>query len=166
MTVTGLSIPWCCPSVIYAVFLCDDYRLLFLVVWFLATYRDGRRGRTMITCDAWRLTIKVPSGVWGGYWAVAIRIRSICVLCMIYHASSCSLCFQMLGFVSPDPQSASSTRIRRAVLTSDLWSLICVWKLIALFYHSNSSVVMAECARTNLIFTSFNDVPSLVCVVF
>ena len=28
-TMTGLSIPWCCLSMIYAVFLCDDCHLLF-----------------------------------------------------------------------------------------------------------------------------------------
>ena len=28
-TMTGLSLPWCCPSLIYAVFICDDYHLLF-----------------------------------------------------------------------------------------------------------------------------------------
>ena len=35
---------------------------------------------------------------------------------------------------------------------------------MALFFHSNASLVMAECACANLIFTSFIDVPSLVCV--
>ena len=36
----GLSILWCCPSVIY--------RLMFLVVLFLAAYRDAIHGQTMI----------------------------------------------------------------------------------------------------------------------
>ena len=51
-TITGLSISWCCPSMIYAVFLCDEYHLLFpVVLWFLAAYGDGRHGRTRIICD-------------------------------------------------------------------------------------------------------------------
>ena len=35
---------------------------------------------------------------------------------------------------------------------------------MALFFHSIASLVMAECACASLIFTSFTDVPSLVCV--
>ena len=41
-TSTGLSIPWCSPSLIYEVFLCDDYHPLFFVVWVSATYHDDR----------------------------------------------------------------------------------------------------------------------------
>ena len=37
MTVTGLSIPWCCPSIIYAVFLCNNRLQLFLLVLFSAS---------------------------------------------------------------------------------------------------------------------------------
>ena len=48
------SIPLCCPSIIYKVFLCDDYHPLFLVVWYSAAYYDDRHGWTMIACDAWR----------------------------------------------------------------------------------------------------------------
>ena len=48
---TGLCIPCCFPSMIYAVFLCDDYHLLFPVVWFLAACHGGRHGQTMPTCD-------------------------------------------------------------------------------------------------------------------
>ena len=33
------------------------------------------------------------------------------------------------------------------------------------FPHRNDSLVMAECTCASLIFTSFNDVPSLICVV-
>ena len=55
---TGLSILWCCPSINFLVFLCNDHHLLFRVVWFLAAYRDGRHDRTMIICAAWRLRIK------------------------------------------------------------------------------------------------------------
>ena len=35
---------------------------------------------------------------------------------------------------------------------------------MALFFHSIANLVMAECACASLIFTSFTDVPSLVCV--
>ena len=55
--------------------LCDDFHLLFHVVWFLIAYRDGGRGRTTLTCDAWRLTVKVPD-VQRGYWPIAIHIYS------------------------------------------------------------------------------------------
>ena len=48
-TMTGLSIPWCCPSTIYAVFLCNVHHPLFLAVWSSAAYRDDRHGRTMVT---------------------------------------------------------------------------------------------------------------------
>ena len=35
---------------------------------------------------------------------------------------------------------------------------------MALFFHSIASIVLAECACASLSFTSFTDVPSLVCV--
>ena len=62
---SAMSIPWCCPSMIYAVFICDDYHLLFpallvSVIWFVAAHHDGIHSQTMITCDAWWLTMKVP----------------------------------------------------------------------------------------------------------
>ena len=58
MTSTGLSIPWCCTSTIYVVFLCDNYHSLFIVEWSSAAYHDVRydRTRTMIACEAWRLS--------------------------------------------------------------------------------------------------------------
>ena len=65
-----------------------------------AAYCDGRHGRTMTTCDAWRLTVKVPD-VRRGYWPVAMHIRSFCVLCMICQASSCSICFRNSFFPQP-----------------------------------------------------------------
>ena len=77
-----------------------DYHPLFPVVWFLAVYRNSRHGRAMITCDAWRLTIKVRN-VQRGYWPVALLIHSFCVTCMICQASSYSICFQRLRFASP-----------------------------------------------------------------
>ena len=36
------------PTMIYVVFLYDDYHLLFPVVWFLAAYHDYRHGRKII----------------------------------------------------------------------------------------------------------------------
>ena len=37
--------------------LCDDCHPLFIVVCFSAAYDDGRRGRTMTTCDAGRMIL-------------------------------------------------------------------------------------------------------------
>ena len=56
---TGLSIPWYYPSIIYEVF-CDDSHPLFFVVWSSAAYHDNRHGWTMIACAAWGLTVKAP----------------------------------------------------------------------------------------------------------
>ena len=36
--------------------------------------------------------------------------------------------------------------------------------MLCFFSHNTASLDMAECACASLIFTSFNDVPSLVCV--
>ena len=55
MTSTCPSMPWCCPSTIYAVHLCDAFRPRSPVVWSLAPHHGDRHGRTMITCGAWRL---------------------------------------------------------------------------------------------------------------
>ena len=57
----------------------------------LAAYRDGRRGRIMITYNAWQLAIKV-SDVRRRCWPVSIHIRSFGVLCMKCQASACSIC--------------------------------------------------------------------------
>ena len=51
MTSTGTSIPWCCPSTIYAVYLCDAFHPRSPVVWSSAAYHGDRRGRTMIALD-------------------------------------------------------------------------------------------------------------------
>ena len=48
--------PWCCPSTIYAVYLSDAFRPRSPVVWSSTAYHGNRHCRTMITCDAWRLT--------------------------------------------------------------------------------------------------------------
>ena len=82
---------------IYVVFICDVYHLLFPVVWFLAGYCDGRHGRTMITCDDLRLTLEVPDDRLG-YWPFAIRIRSFYALSTICQAFSCSICFKGLDW--------------------------------------------------------------------
>ena len=80
-------------------------------------------------------------------------IRYFYVLCMICQASSCSLCFQRLGFASPDSQSTSSSHILGSILTSDLYCLILVEELMVLLYHSIASLVMAEYACVSMIFT-------------
>ena len=59
MTVAGLSIPWCCLFMICAVFMCDNYHLLFPMVWFLSAYHDGTHGRTMTTHDGVQLKVKL-----------------------------------------------------------------------------------------------------------
>ena len=54
MTSTGSSIPWCCPSTIYAVYLRDAFRPRSPVVWSSAAYHSDIHGRTMIVlrlCD-------------------------------------------------------------------------------------------------------------------
>ena len=93
---TGLSIPYCCPSMIYEVFLCDDYHPLFPVVLSSAAYHDDRHGWTMIACGTWWLTVNAPN-VWRGHWPVAI-IRLFYAFCMTCQ-SFCSICFQRPGFV-------------------------------------------------------------------
>ena len=98
-TSTGLSILWCCPSMIHKVFVCDAYHPLFLAVWSSAAYHDDRHGRTMITYDVWRLTVKPPDLRWG-YWPVAIHIRLFYAPCIICQASSCSIYFQKPGLAS------------------------------------------------------------------
>ena len=79
-------------------------------------------------------------------------------LCMICYVSYFSICFQRLGFVSSDPQSASNSHILRAVLTR---RAIC---RVSLFSQSVACLVMVDCACASLIFTSFNDFPSPVYV--
>ena len=70
-TMTGLSIPWCCSSTSNVVSLCDDYNLLFPVVWILVARRDDIHDRTTITCNVWQ---KNPD-VRRRYWPVAKRIN-------------------------------------------------------------------------------------------
>ena len=50
-----LFIPWCYPSVIYAVFFCVYHFPLFSVVSYSTAYLVGRHN-LLITCDTWRLT--------------------------------------------------------------------------------------------------------------
>ena len=128
----------------------------------------------IISCDALRLTVRTPDLRqihW--HWHVAIHILVIYVLGMICQAFSCSICFQRLGFTSPDPQSTSRSHIYKAVLRrqvgiSYLQSFIFVWTLVGLllFLWSKASLVMVECAScsTSLLFSSFTDFPSVVCV--
>ena len=91
-------------------FLCNDYHLLFSAVWWQTWSNHDNLQCLMVV-------IKVPD-VRRWYWPVTIHIYWFSVICMIFQASSSSICFQRLGFVSPEPQSASSCLIHGAVLTS------------------------------------------------
>ena len=141
----GLSIPRCCPSMIYVVFLCNDYHLLFPEVWFLAAYHDGRHGLTVIICDTLQLIVRAPD-VQRGCWPVAKHFRLFYALCMICQVSLCSTCFQISS------QRQALTAIDQYWLTSDLLNLNFVGKLMELFFQSTASLVMAECACARLIF--------------
>ena len=60
---------------ICTVFLCNH--LLFPELCILAAHRDCRHGRTMITCDDWQFTLKVPD---------VFRHTYSFVLCYVSHA--------------------------------------------------------------------------------
>ena len=96
----GLARPFCCPCTNYAVFLCDAFHPRSPVVWSSAAYIGDRHGRTMMNCDAWRLTAEAPK-VRLGYWP-AKRICSFYALWMICQTSFCSICFQKPGFPFAD----------------------------------------------------------------
>ena len=115
-TMPDLSTPWCCHSMIYAVFFCGLHFPPFSAAWFSAVHCVDRRGRTTTTCDARRLPVR-SSGIWQGQWHVAINIRLFCIFSMISQASSCGTCFQRLGFITPVLQSASICHIHTVVLT-------------------------------------------------
>ena len=114
---TGLFIRWRCPS--------DwcDLRLWWVsstvpVWWFSAAYYDGRHGRTMITCDAWRLTIRTPDVLRDNGLMSYIFIRFfVSMVWYVKHPSSCTICSHRLGLASTDPQSTVRSHIRRAILT-------------------------------------------------
>ena len=130
---------------------CDDCNPLFLVVWSLTAYHDNRHGQTMTACDAWRLTVRA-SDVWRGCTPVALHAGLFYALCMINQAFSCSICFQRPGFASLQSRSTVIVQLshpRRAILTRQvtLQRLIFVGKLMALFFHSIASLVMAECLQ-------------------
>ena len=79
-TMSGLSIPWCCTSMIYVVFLCNDYHSMFTAVRFFGSV--SWRQIWPNYDNLWRLTIKVPDVQWR-YWPVTIlRVRSFCALSM------------------------------------------------------------------------------------
>ena len=141
--------------------LCADCHPLFLVAWSLATYHDGRHGRAMINNLQW-LPIKAHD-IWWGYLPVAILYIIVIFVFSVWHSS---ICFQRLGFASPDLLSKSSCHIHWA--WQDEWFVefnFCTGKLMALFFHSIAGIAMAEFACANLIFTSFADILSLVCFV-
>ena len=122
-TMTGLSIPWCCPSMIHTVFLCDANHPLFLVVWSSVAYHDDRHGWTMIAWDASWLTVNALD-VQRGYRLGATHIRLFVLSVWYARAFFCSICFQRHGFASPDPPSSSSIHIYRAVLTRQATSRV------------------------------------------
>ena len=99
----------------------------------LAAYRDDRHDRTMITGDAWQLTIKV-NDVRRRYWPVTIHICSFCRLCVICQASSCSFCVQSLGFLSPDPHAAYFWAKRQQ--QKQWWTIAVIFWLSPVFPNS------------------------------
>ena len=54
-----------------------------LVVWSSAAYHDDKHGWTMITWNAWRLTVKAPD-VRRGHWPVATFHTYSFLLCSLY----------------------------------------------------------------------------------
>ena len=122
MTTTGPSIPWCCPSITYAVYLCNAFHPRSPVVWSLARHHGDRHGWTMITCNALRLTEKATEARLG-YWSAAIRSRSFYASCMKCQTSFCSIYFQRPGFAFPDQPSTSSSRTHREAPTRQEYNL-------------------------------------------
>ena len=87
---------------------------------------------------------------------------------MICQPSSFSIYFQGLDsplqFSRKRPALSSIDRLQH---WQDKWLVEfyhCGKTIMALFFHSIASLVMAQCAFASLIFTSFTDVRSLVCV--
>ena len=67
-----LHILWCCPSMIYAVFLCDNYFYSSL------SYDFQHRVVMVEMVKPWYLA---TLDVWRGHWHIAIYTRSFCFLC-------------------------------------------------------------------------------------
>ena len=149
---------------IYAVFLCDDYYLMFIVLWVWAAYRDARYGRTTIIDHAWRLTINVFGA--SGEDIDQLPYTSVGYVFLVWYSKHPPVAFfkDLDSYLQISSQCTSS-HIHWAVLKRRvICSLIFVGKLMALFFHSIASLFMAECACTSLIITFHNDIPSLVCV--
>ena len=148
---TGLSILWCWPFMMYAVFIYYHNPLLIVVLfWHRIVTVDILEPRYLATVDSkssWRL--------------------AILTCCHAYSFVLCSL-HDITSILLQHLFSRDWIRLSRCIVqssddkTTDLKSLIFVEKLIALFFHSTASLVMAECACASLIFTPFNVVPSLL----
>ena len=101
---------------------------------------------TMVICKAWWYTIKVPD-IRRGCWPVAIRIRPF--LLSVWYATHLPVAFVLssLDFVPADPQSAFSSRIRRAVLTKRVIRRVLSLKetdRFVFFLHNTASLVVAS----------------------
>ena len=96
MTSTGPSIPWRCPSMIYAVFLCDTApcSLIFGRVSWQQTWPKHD------SLDAWRLTVKGPD-VQRRYRPVVIHINLLYVLCSLWYAKHPPVAFVFKSLDSP-----------------------------------------------------------------
>ena len=100
--------------------------MIFGSVWWRQTWpnHDNLRRLTVDSQSSWRL----------------VRILTCChtfyAMCVLCQESSCSICFQRLGFASLDAPSTSSSQIHRAILTRQVICrvLVFVRKLIALFF--------------------------------
>ena len=89
MTSTGLSIPWCCLSMIYDVFLSYDYHPLFLVV---CHHSSVLWQHTWPNYDSLqRLTVKAPD-VWRGDWPAAFVCFMPCMICQAFSCNICMIC--------------------------------------------------------------------------
>ena len=122
MTSTGLY----CPSVIYAVFLCDPDHPLFLVILSSAAYHYDRHDRTMIYFDDWLLKVNAPDIPWGCQ-AVDIHIRLFCALWMICQASSLHcltvIHFSVTQLFSPILSLVWGLRWAQAVKSGTNWNV-------------------------------------------
>ena len=112
MSMTDLSIPWCCPSTIYAVFLYDDCHLLFPRIIFGSVLW---RQTWPIHDNLRRLPIKVPD-VRRGYWPAAMHIRSF--LLSVWYAKHLLWHLFSKSWIrlATCPQSASICHNNRAVV--------------------------------------------------
>ena len=117
MTLTGPFIPWCCPSTTYAVYLCDAFRPRSPVVWSSAAYHGNRHGRTMITCDAWRLTDQLnlnyciavithvhlaKTSIEQEFFRYGLEIHMLCRLCIKCTSRFRQVCLPLVKLIKYD----------------------------------------------------------------